>query len=294
MSHDHERVEQLQRYLRDWDPNKECPFHEGKQHQYDDRGNLSTLHLCGRGLSQVPSEVWQCSALQKLYLDNNRLSLLSSEVSNLSALQWLSLSENQLATLPSEVFHLTALHVLELRSNRLRTLPADVGNLSALQWLNLSENQLTTLPAEVFNLAALEDLGLHHNQLQLHRLPMGISRLTALKSLDLRENQLTTFSAEVGRLSTLQSLYFSSVVRNARKGAPVRVSMFLPGESIVMVRACSRTPLREKSRISTGTNHQLGHPLIAGGFRLVAPLRNRALLKKTRYRLILSDPLLWQ
>src|ERR1700693_4040090 len=117
MTHDQEIVEQLQRRLSDWNPDKPCGIHSSDRTcDYDEQGQLIGLHLCGLELVEVPSEIWSCSSLQKL-----------------------SLIYNQLSTLPAEVGQLTSLQVFDLENNQLSTLPAAVGNLSSLQRLYLSD-----------------------------------------------------------------------------------------------------------------------------------------------------------
>jgi hypothetical protein len=205
MTSDQEIVEQFQRHLRNWDPDGKCPSHDwGQNCTYDKQGHLIKLHLCGQDLTQIPSDVWQCSMLQDLYLENNQLSTLPAEVGKLSALQYLHLNSNQLSTLPVEIRNLTSLQNLELRSNQFSTLPAEVGNLSALQWLNLMSNQLSTLPAEVWQLTSLQRLWLSRNQFTL--LPAEVGNLSALQELYLDDNQLSTLPAEIGSLSALQEL----------------------------------------------------------------------------------------
>jgi internalin A len=147
MVRDQEMVKQLQRRLRDWDPEGRCKRgHSAKQCcEYGEQGRLITLHLCELELAQVPSEVWQFLALQRLYLSNNQLSTLPAEVGNLTALQRLDLGNNRLSTLPAEVGNLTALQRLELRNNLLQTppeiiaqgIPALLAYLRTLQQANV-------------------------------------------------------------------------------------------------------------------------------------------------------------
>src|SRR6266851_1906365 len=131
MARDQELVKQLQRRLRDWDPEGQCKLHDNAERilsngpflieslpyperccEYDEQGRLITLHLCQLGLTQIPSEVWQILSLQELSLSNNQLSTLPAEVGNLTSLQRLTLDRNQLSTLPAEVGNLTSLQRL--------------------------------------------------------------------------------------------------------------------------------------------------------------------------------------
>src|SRR5438045_1828622 len=85
-SRDQAMVKQLQRRLKNWNPDGLCNFHS-RSHDcatYDEQGRLIELHLCQLRLTQIPWEVWQFSSLQSLDLSYNQISSLSPEVSTLS------------------------------------------------------------------------------------------------------------------------------------------------------------------------------------------------------------------
>jgi len=106
MTHDQDRVKQLQRRLSNWEPDEKCKYsyHQPfKQREYDKQGRLIQLHLCALPLTLVPSEVWQLSALQQLHLSNNHLSSLPAEIGQLSSLQELSLYDNPVQIPPPEI-----------------------------------------------------------------------------------------------------------------------------------------------------------------------------------------------
>ncbi len=175
--------------------------------------NSRGLELDGLGLSSIPAEIGNLTALTRLNLSYNQLTTLPAEIGNLTALRELYfLSDkfsapsryNQLTTLPTEIGNLTALRSLDLYDNRLITLPAEIGNLTALTRLNLSGNQLITLPAEIGNLPALTHLNLGGNR--LITLPAEIGNLADLSQLNLDCNQLTDLPAEIGNLTALREL----------------------------------------------------------------------------------------
>lgn len=93
MAQDQEIVKQLQQRLKNWDPNGQCTVHRTGPPRdkcctyYDEHGRLYGLHLCALDLVQVPSEVWQCSSLQRLDLSNNQLSTLPAEVGHPTSLR---------------------------------------------------------------------------------------------------------------------------------------------------------------------------------------------------------------
>ncbi len=168
------------------------------------RTKSTTLSLSGFGLTMVPPELGQLTALTQLDLANNQLTTLPPELGQLTALKELNLAGNQLTTLPPVLGQLTALTQLNLLSNQLTTLPPVLGQLTALKELNLAGNQLTTLPPVLGQLTALTRLNLASNQLTT--LPPVLGRLTALTELRLTRNQLTTLPPVLGQLTALTEL----------------------------------------------------------------------------------------
>jgi internalin A len=165
----------------------------------------TSLDLSSLGLTKLPSEIGQLTALTWLDLNGNRLTTLPREIGQLMSLTQLDLRTNQFTTLPPEIGQLTALTWLHLNGNRLTTLPREIGQLMALTRLHLYSNQLTTLPPEIGQLAALARLDLSENQLTT--LPPEIGQLTSLTELYLFNNQLTTLPPEIGQLTSLTKLY---------------------------------------------------------------------------------------
>jgi internalin A len=84
-----------------------------------------------------------------LWLDNLGLTHLPPEIGQLTALGHLVLHNNQLTTLPPEMGQLTALTYLYLHNNHLATLPPEIGQLTALTTLYLHGNPALGLPPEV-------------------------------------------------------------------------------------------------------------------------------------------------
>ncbi len=97
LSRDQELVERLkQRFA-------EYPSHDWKE-QYDEQGRLLQLSLDELKLTQLPSELWQFTSLQGLYLHDNQLSDLPPELGQLPNLEMLELADNpQLQIPPPEV-----------------------------------------------------------------------------------------------------------------------------------------------------------------------------------------------
>ncbi|MEM1010886.1 MAG: COR domain-containing protein [Planctomycetota bacterium] len=162
------------------------------------------LNLGGLGLTSLPPEIWQLTALQVLVIYSNELTSLPSEIGQLKALEELNLQSNQLVSLPSEIGQLAALHELNLGNNQLKSLPSEIGRLKALDKLYLHINQLTSLPSEIGQLTAMVGLAVSENQLT--SLPSEIGQLKSLEKLYLNGNQLTSLPTEIGQLKALREL----------------------------------------------------------------------------------------
>ena len=166
---------------------------------------LTELHLDGNQLSSLPPQIGQLTALTELHLDGNQLSSLPPQIGQLTALTALSLAGNQLSSLPPQLGELTALTELYLYGNQLSSLPPQLGQLTALAALSLADNQLSSLPPQIGHLTALTELSLADNQLS--SLPPQIGHLTALTELYLYGNQLSSLPPQIGQLTALTELY---------------------------------------------------------------------------------------
>jgi internalin A len=113
------------------------------------RMKQTSLDLGGLGLSSLPPEIGQLTALTALYLHSNQLSSLPPEIGQLTALTELSIAHNQLRNLPPEIGQLTALTELSLESNQLSSLPSQLQQCTTLRWLYLHDNPSLNLSSEV-------------------------------------------------------------------------------------------------------------------------------------------------
>lgn len=70
---------------------------------------VERLLLHGRGLKQIPEEVFRLPNLRKLYLGGNQLTEVPGDIGKLKNLTVLDLDENRIRSLPEEIGHLSKL-----------------------------------------------------------------------------------------------------------------------------------------------------------------------------------------
>ncbi len=167
-------------------------------------GNIITLDLKSKILTQFPPEIGQLTSLTFLSLSTNQLTSIPLEIGQLTGLTELNLSANQLTSIPPEIGKLTNLLKLGLSSNQFTSIPPEVGQLTSLTNLFLRNNQLTSIPPEIGNLISLTDLYLRNNQLT--SIPSEIGKLANLLQLELSSNQLISIPPEIGQLAGLTLL----------------------------------------------------------------------------------------
>ncbi|KAM4575578.1 leucine-rich repeat-containing protein 40 [Fundulus diaphanus] len=208
------------------------------------------LNLSGRGLSEVPQNVyrlnidepaeaqenvsfggsdrwWEQTDLTKLLLSSNQLKQLSEDIKLLPALTTLDLHDNQLTTLPSALGELQELQQLRLSHNKLSSLPAEVCALKNLRSLTLQQNLLENLPEELGQLGNLTELDLSNNSLE--HLPSSVGNLSALQKVILGHNKLTCLPDSMGQLTNVRLLDCSN---NHLTDVPVSLSGMLSLEQL--------------------------------------------------------------
>jgi len=98
-------------------------------------------------------------------LDNKGLTSVPSDIFDNTAIEVLDLSHNDLTgSLPAEIRHLSRLKTLDISYNSMTGIPAEIGQLQELETLNLSHNQFTGLPYELGNLTHLKTLDISGNK----------------------------------------------------------------------------------------------------------------------------------
>jgi len=100
------------------------------------------VNLSDKGLTQIPSSVFNETNTEELNVSNNALTgSIQSQIGQLRNLKILNASNNNMTGVPAEIGQLSKLEVLDLSNNELTGLPNELGNLSNLKVLNLSGNQ---------------------------------------------------------------------------------------------------------------------------------------------------------
>ncbi|CAA7056653.1 unnamed protein product [Microthlaspi erraticum] len=133
---------------------------------------LIVLRAGFNGLSgDIPSEIYNLSELEQLFLPVNHLS----------------------GKIDEDITRLRKLTSLELYSNHLEgEIPADIGKLSSLRSLQLHINNLTgSVPLSLANCTNLLKLNLRVNQLGGSLTELDFSRFQSLRILDLGNNSFT-------------------------------------------------------------------------------------------------------
>jgi len=109
-----------------------------------------TLDLSDRGLTQVPTSVFNQTDIEVLDLSHNKLDgALQAEVRHLQNLRVLDLSDNNFTGVPAEVGQLSKLEILDLSNNPITGLPYEIGNLKNLQVLDLRGTNYASQDLEI-------------------------------------------------------------------------------------------------------------------------------------------------
>jgi internalin A len=167
--------------------------------------NWTELDLSGKGLVQIPPEIFQLSNLQRLYLRLNQITEIPDAIAALSNLQQLSLYNNQITKIPDAIAALSNLQQLSLGANQITEIPDVIASLSNLQQLSLSSNQITKIPDAIASLSNLQVLSLAENKIA--KIPDAITALSNLQQLYFYDNKITEIPNAITSLSNLQYLH---------------------------------------------------------------------------------------
>ena len=178
-----------------------------------------------KGLTEVPSKVFDIANLRTLDLSHNKIAKLPQKVGALAPkLKSLDLASNKLETLPGELCQLKELQTLSLSGNLLVALPEAFGALGKLKMLSVARNKLAALPESVCALASLTTLDASSNKLAT--LPAGFGALESLVAADLSNNQLGALPPGLGGLKRIKDL-------DLRGNAPLVVFGAVPAELLL-------------------------------------------------------------
>jgi len=106
--------------------------------------NLQTCSLAGNLITKIPSKLAvSFSLITELNLSNNRISALPTEMTNCSQLEKIDLSSNSFVQLPSCLNDMAQLKSLNASKNFLAEVEVEAVSNSGLEILNLEENPLS-------------------------------------------------------------------------------------------------------------------------------------------------------
>lgn len=175
---------------------------------------LRSLDLRNTNLHTVPKELWQCKALEALYLPDS-IRRLPKGIGGLRKLARLSLSAAAAAHVASELPKLPKLSSLHM-SGKASVLPAQIGKLPKLVELDLAYIGLTALPP--LTLGKLAKLAIAGNQITSVK-PL-LAQLPKLVELDYLDNPVDTKERrEVDKLMKLPPAKRKRAVADAEAAA---------------------------------------------------------------------------
>ena len=170
--------------LKTWDING-CPNLEVVPEITKDMECLESLHLGGKGITELPSSIKRLKGLKYLSLSCENLETLPNSIGQLTCLQRLSLFFcPKLHKLPDTLRSLKCcLNTLEIFGCNLTegAIPSDLWCLSSLVSLNVSESNIRSMPNSIIELSQLKTLCLNHCLMieEIPKLPSSVRRMEA-------------------------------------------------------------------------------------------------------------------
>ncbi|CAF1367572.1 unnamed protein product [Adineta steineri] len=153
--------------------------------------------LTSRGLSIVPTDIFDLITLRRLVLANNNISSLPANIRVLVNLEYLDISRNPLRAkngiddytcIPREFNQLRNLHTLIMAECTLKQIPVAVWNTISIQTLDISRNKVGFIVGDIGNLSDIRHLRL--SQMDLDTLPPEIGFCDKLETIDLTGNPI--------------------------------------------------------------------------------------------------------
>jgi Leucine-rich repeat (LRR) protein len=156
--------------------------------------DLSNKEIAKDGISIIPPEIGQLTALKKLLCSNNIITKLPDEIGNLTQLEQLILQSNRIDVLTTAIGKCESLVDLDLRHNQLDVIPGEIAYCKKLTRLWLWGNKLSMLNSAVTQISSLRELYLKDNRLTT--LPPGIMKMD-LTYFDVIGNKICDASPEL-------------------------------------------------------------------------------------------------
>ena len=153
--------------------------------------DLSNKDVSKDGITVLPSEIGQLTALRELICTENSIKTIPPEIGNCVKLRKLNLASNRIVVIPPEIGKLKNLTSLDLRHNGIEKVPAALGKCGNLEFLWLWGNKMSELDPAITKLKKLKELYLNDNRLTT--LPIGITRMRIIY-IDLVGNKLCNLS----------------------------------------------------------------------------------------------------
>ncbi|MBK8442872.1 MAG: leucine-rich repeat domain-containing protein [Sphingobacteriales bacterium] len=149
--------------------------------------NSTILKLDGKGLTDIPEEIYELTHLKNLSLMNNQITSVSPKILQLQELEELWLTSNQLEEIPIEISQLPNLRRLHLTDNKLIKFPIEYLKNERLSHLCIRDNLIEELPEEIEQIK-IRDISLSNNKIK--SIPITYDNADFFLTLDLRENPL--------------------------------------------------------------------------------------------------------
>lgn len=109
------------------------------------RERARVLDLSRRGLTAVPTAVFDLAELERLDLYNNQLHCVPPHIARLKRIKKLYLSDNLLTALPPEIGELAELEYISVIENPLHSLPCELNKLKKLKNIYVDNNDLLAI-----------------------------------------------------------------------------------------------------------------------------------------------------
>ena len=158
----------------------------------------------------IPTELWELSHLEKLYLNDNQLLNFPLGLTRLKNLKILNLKNNQFQVISSKIEEMSSLEELDLCDNKLQTFSKELGKLPHLKKLRLNDNLLTSLPKLEKECIFKSLISLDLDYAKVKELPQWVFEISSLRFLSLTGLRLNRFPTQVRFLKKLERLYLDS------------------------------------------------------------------------------------